>query len=301
LARQETLHSRRCGLPGPRESRLERFAPERYSAVAMKRLLLPGLLFLCPACVAAMHGSNRSAEPQAPASIRFAGAPDDALLWLIAEFHAAGYPTTGQYGKAPNTVYVFQGERGMVLAEGGVFWGRKGRAPSVNMNDPIVVGSIFYVYLESGQDGATYITLYGKPTIAEHELCGGDDGRWSLPCEEVEAPKDWKGRKLLDGSTEATVVKKLIADLEGHAPATSAAVATFTPPPTLSPPPEVLGANCYWDYSPGSGFQRRVCQGEEKTAMEQRQMDQLENGPTVKTNGPNQGQVNRYLGDTFGD
>jgi hypothetical protein len=267
----------------------------------MKRLLLPALLLLCPACVGPLRGSNRSAEPQSQASIRFAGSQDDATLWLVDEFKAAGYPTTAQYGRSPNTVYVFQGDRGMVLAEGGVFWGRRGRAPDVDMNDPVAVGSIFYVYLEPGQDGATYITFYGKPVVAEHELCGNDDGRWSLPCEEVEAPRDWKGRKTLDGSVEAGVVKKIIADLDSHAPATSAAVATFHPPPTLSQPPEVLGANCYYDYSPGSGFQRKVCQGQERTAIEQRQLDQLQNGPTIKTNGPNQGQVNRYLGDVFGN
>jgi hypothetical protein len=261
----------------------------------MYRLLLSGLLFLCPACVTAMHGSNRSAEPQAPASIRFAGAQDDALLWLVSEFHAAGYPNSSQYGKGPNTVYVFQGDRGLVLAEGGVFWGRRGRAPNINMNEPLVVGSTFYVYLESGQDGATYITLYGKPTIAEHELCGGDDGRWSLPCEEVEAPKDWKGRNVLDGNSEAAAVKKLIADLANHAPANSGVVATFMPPPTLSPPPEVLTANCYWDHSTGSSFPHKVCEGEEKNAIQQRQMDQLQNGPTRG------GQLNRYLGDTFGN
>jgi hypothetical protein len=260
----------------------------------MNRLLLPSFLFLCPACVTAMQGSNRSAEPQAPASIRFAGSQDDAVLWLVSEFHAAGYPTTSQYGRGPNTVYVFQGERGSVLAEGGVFWGRNGHAPTVNMNEPLVVGSIFYVYLESGKDGATYITLYGKPTIAEHELCGGDDGRWSLPCEEVEAPKDWKGRKRLDGTTEAAVVKKLIADLEEHAPANSAVVATFLPPPTLAPPPEVLGGNCSWDYETGSNFKHKVCEGEEKNAIQQRQTDQLQNGPTRG------GVLNRSLGDTFG-
>jgi hypothetical protein len=280
--------------------RLYRITPKRYASVAMKRLLLPGLLLLCPACVTAMRASNRSAEPQAPASLRFAGSQDDAVLWLISEFQAAGYPTTAQYGKAPNTVYVFQGERGLVLAEGGVFWGRRGRAPIVNMNDPIAVGSIFYVYLESGQDGATYITLYGKPTIAQHELCGNDDGRWSLPCEEVEAPKDWKERKVLDGSTEAAVVRKLIADLDGHAPATSAALATFTPPPTLLPPPEVLGPNCYWDQTTGSGFQHKVCQGEEKTAVEQRQMDQIQNAPTVNTSGSG-ATVNRGLETAFGN
>ncbi|HEX4621158.1 MAG TPA: hypothetical protein VH208_06290, partial [Myxococcaceae bacterium] len=95
------------------------------------------------------------------------------------------------------------------------------------------------------------------------------------------------------------VVKKIIADLDGHAPATSARVATFTPPPTLEPPPEVLGPNCYYDYAPGSGFQRKVCQGQERTAIEQRQIDQIENGPTVHTGaGP---QVNRQLGDVFGN
>jgi hypothetical protein len=280
-------------------ARLYRRTSERYALVAMKRLLVPALLLAGSACVAPLRGSNRSAEPQAPASIRFAGSQDSALLWLISEFQAAGYPVTSQYGKEPNTVYVFQGERGPVLAEGGVFWGRRGRAPDTNMNDPIPVGSIFYVYMESGQDGATYLTFYGKPTVAEHELCGKDDSRWALPCEEVEAPKNWKGRALLDGSAEAAVVKKMIADLDGHAPATSSWVATFTPPPSLEPPPEVLGANCYYDYSPGSGFQRRVCQGQERTAIEQRQIDQLQNGPTIHTSaGP---QVNRQLGDVFGN
>jgi hypothetical protein len=249
------------------------------------------------ACVTPIRASNRSAEPDAPASVRFAGSEGDALTWLSASLGRLGYRAAIQYGRRPNTVYLFFRRRAQILAEGGIYWGRKGRAPNVNMNEPLTVGSVFYVFFQPTDRTETYVTLYGKPTIAGHELCDGNDARWRLPCEEIEAPPDWKGRDALDGAAEARVVRNVIADLDQHGPTSSASVATFSPPPTLEPPPKEQGPGCYWDYATGSNFQHLVCQGEDKTPLEQYQEDLIKNSPTVQKH---PGDFQHGLGDLFG-
>jgi hypothetical protein len=264
----------------------------------LPRLYWPAIFVLCAACVTPMRASNKTGSPTTPASIRFAGTEDEALTWLTSTFRSIGYNVEAQYGRHPNTVHLFQRERKEIQAEGGVYWGRKGRAPSVDFNEPLIVGSIFYVYVLPSREKETYVTFYGKPTVAGHELCGGDDSRWQLPCEDVEAPPDWSGRYELDGRAEAETLRLVIASLETTGPASSTPISTFAPPATLMPPPKEFGRGCYWDYATGSRFQHQVCQGDEKSPFDQRQEDLLKYAPTPQTRPGSMG--NRHLGDTFG-
>jgi len=246
------------------------------------RCLLPAALLCCAACVAPLRGSNRTFAPAEPASLRYPGPAEDALVWLSAVMDKAGYTTQLEYGKDPRRVYLFRGTRGALPVKGGVYWGKKGRAPL--WGTKVEVGSVFYVYLQGDTEGGTHLAFYGKPVVAGKDLCDAEDARWGLPCEELEAAEEWDGRRELDGSAEAEVMRGLLTDLALRYPsaAESMLVSTFFVPKGMPAPPPSADGMCGWDYATGSHFQTRVCLGRDKT-LQDRYNEDLMNKPTIFT------------------